>query len=111
MDLIDKATQGKHGGDRKSGAVKSDIVTLESSDRGNERQYAFRKLRKDRPDLHQRVLAKEISANAHNILGEAGIVTILPGVSCPGLPLGVQSMRDARAGTSGERNRPLSFAG
>jgi hypothetical protein len=70
LDLIDQATQGKHGGDRKSEHIKRDIVTLDADRRGNTRQHALRKLRKDRPDLHAQVLKGKLSPHAAMI--EAG---------------------------------------
>ena len=51
---------GGHGGDRKSEQIKFNNVNLEDtpkSQTGNSDTYALRKLRKDRPDLHGRVLA------------------------------------------------------
>ncbi len=65
LDAIDQARQRKHGGDRKSSeaVIKSNNVTLDSK-RGNRVDHALRRLRKDRPDLHQRVITKELSAHA-----------------------------------------------
>ena len=54
LDLIDQVEQAKHGGDRKSEHIKSDVITLDTNQRGTSRQHALRKLRKDRPDLHAR---------------------------------------------------------
>jgi hypothetical protein len=70
FDLIDQAEQGRHGGDRRSEGAKSDIVTLDSNQRGNTRQHALRKLRKERPDLHAQVLANKLSPHAAMV--EAG---------------------------------------
>ncbi len=55
LDLIDQARQRKHGGDHMS---KFDNVQLaiEQAPTGNSTDAALRRLRKDRPDLHQRVI-------------------------------------------------------
>ncbi len=73
LDWLDRATVGGHGGDRKSQDIKSHNITLEEVPKartGTSNTYALRKLRKDRPDLHQRVLADEISPHAAMV--EAG---------------------------------------
>ncbi len=72
MDLLDQVTQGQYGGDRRSEDFKIDIVNLEkkSNPNGNSQSAALRRLRKDRPDLHQRVLSKELTPHAAMI--EAG---------------------------------------
>ncbi len=69
LDLIDQARQRKHGGDHMS---KFDNVQLaiEQAPTGNRTDAALRRLRKDRPDLPQRVINKELSAHAAMI--EAG---------------------------------------
>ena len=91
-DLLDQARQNPHGGDRRSEAaqieaaamssIKSDNVTLD--DRGNSDTYALRRLRKDRPDLHARVLAGELSP--HGAMVAVGYS--LPGSRrlCPAAP-------------------------
>ncbi len=68
MDLIDQVTVAPHGGDHS----KNNNVNL-ASDKpvGNERQYALRRLRKDRPDLHERVLAGELSPHAAGLVNRA----------------------------------------
>jgi hypothetical protein len=43
LDLIDKATQGKHGGDHTSEQGKDNNVSLAAKPVGNERQQALRK--------------------------------------------------------------------
>ena len=63
LDLIDRAVQGKHGGDRKSREFKDNNVRLDQNRGGSSHQYALRKLRKSRPDLHARVLSEELSVN------------------------------------------------
>lgn len=65
LDLYDRACQRKHGGDRS----KIDNVNLAPTD-GNSETYALRRLRGKRPDLHARVLARQITAHAAMI--EAG---------------------------------------
>lgn len=62
LDAIDRATQGDHGGNRRSGTFNVDNVHIERPS-GNRESTALRRLRKDRPDLHARVLAGELSAN------------------------------------------------
>ena len=65
-----------HGGDRKSENIKSNNITLDSdlftepeseSDkpkRGTGRAYTLARLKRERPDLFEKVAAKEMSANA-----------------------------------------------
>ncbi len=61
MDPIDRETVGGHGGSRKVS-----IGNLDGSDKpiGNTAQYAIRRLRKDRPDLHAEVIAGAKSPHA-----------------------------------------------
>src|SRR5512139_91447 len=66
-DLLDRALQRPHGGKR---APKFDNVQLATEAVGNSRAAALRRLRKDRPDLHARVVADELSPHAAMI--EAG---------------------------------------
>jgi hypothetical protein len=52
LDAVDRATVREHGGDRKSGQIKSNNVTLEEtpkSQRGTSNTYALRKLRSCNP--------------------------------------------------------------
>jgi hypothetical protein len=71
LDLINRETQGKHGGDRKSEGIKTDNVRVDNPDAyGNDRSYALRRLRKDRPDLHKRVIAGKLSP--HGAMVEGG---------------------------------------
>jgi hypothetical protein len=70
LDLIDRVAQTSHGGDRRSDNFKFDNVKLDLSETGNSRAYALRRLRKDRPDLHARILLGEISP--HQAMKEAG---------------------------------------
>lgn len=64
-DLIRKAELAAHGGDRKSvNAVnQADNVSLIPRDYGNSETYTIRRLRRDRPDLAERVDRHEMSAN------------------------------------------------
>ena len=73
LDLIDQAerAQTPHGGDRRSEAIKIDNINLEKRaaaesevPSGTAAQYALRRLRKDRPDLHAQVLAGTLSGHA-----------------------------------------------
>ena len=60
LDLILQATQGKHGGDHGNQytAGKFDNIKLATEPQtGTNRTYALRRLRKDRPDLHKKVIA------------------------------------------------------
>lgn len=62
---------GRHGGDRRSEEAvndQGDNVTLK--ERGNARSYIMARLDRDRPDLLERVVAGDLSANAAAI--EAG---------------------------------------
>lgn len=71
LSLIDEVTTEGHGGDRRSEGFNVSIRNVET-DRpvGTTRQHALRKLRKDRPDLHQRVIKGEVSP--HGAMVEAG---------------------------------------
>ena len=79
LDMIDMATQGKHGGNHNPTGknqhkkeVKLNNVKLDQSPPpyGNSRQAALRRLRQSRPDLHAQVLSGEISA--HSAMIQAG---------------------------------------
>ena len=74
LNLLDQALQNPHGGDRKSGlvAIKFDNIKDEVTEAptGTSITQALRRLRKDRPDLHARVLAQELSS--HRVMIEAG---------------------------------------
>lgn len=63
VDALDRATQGKHGGDRKSDQINVDNVNV-GRPTGNSEAATVRRLRKDRPDLHAKYLSNELSANA-----------------------------------------------
>lgn len=66
VDLIVRASKGKHGGDRS----KVDIINLAKPD-GTSAARALIDLEKKRPDLHERVVAGEISP--HGAMVEAGL--------------------------------------
>lgn len=72
LDALDRAVQGKHGGDHGNQYTggKSDIIRLAKPQHGTSADYALRKLRSDRSDLHARVLAGELSPHAAMV--EAG---------------------------------------
>lgn len=56
---------------------KGNNVTFSTEQRGNSEEYTIRRLRRDRPDLADRVITGELSANAAAI--EAGISVELDG--------------------------------
>ncbi len=65
LDLLNRAMQRPHGGDRRSEEAKTKIdnVKLDPPD-DTSRSHPLRKLRKDAPELHAKVLAKEMTAHA-----------------------------------------------
>ncbi len=65
LDLITKAEQGQQG--RRSDLVYN--VQEVKAPTGNTPEAALRRLRKDRPDLHARVIAGELSPHAAAIRG------------------------------------------
>ncbi len=71
VDLVDSVTIAPN-----HRPVSSDNVTtsVEPAKRGNRADAAIRRLRKDRPDLHARVLAGELSPHAAAI--EAGSICV-----------------------------------
>lgn len=60
LDLIDRAVQGKRGGSRKP-REKEAARQRDPCQSGNSQQYALRRLRSARPELHAQVLAGDIS--------------------------------------------------
>lgn len=64
LDESDRAQQRPHGGDRVSEESKIDNVQLAPTPTGNSSKAALRRLRKDRPDLHQDVIAGKITPHA-----------------------------------------------
>ncbi len=67
LDLIEQMRESpKRGGDRRSKQFKDskqNNVPFEKPAHGNSVSYALRRLREKRPDLHQKVLARELSVN------------------------------------------------
>ncbi len=65
LEAIDDAVQNKVGapaGNRNASKTTVDNVhSCTPRPSGNDKQRALRKLRKDRPDLHAKVLAKDLS--------------------------------------------------
>jgi hypothetical protein len=66
LDLIDRVTTNPNG----RPITVDNVNTIEDRPGGNSEQYALRKLRKDAPTLHARVLAGEMTA--HGAMIEAG---------------------------------------
>lgn len=64
---VETGKLGQHGGDRRS-ADQGDNITLK--ERGTSADYTLARLKRDRPDLAERVMREELSANAAAI--EAG---------------------------------------
>jgi hypothetical protein len=65
LDLLDKAMQRPHGGDRRSEEAKTNVNNVNvGRPVGNATATALRKLRKDAPELHAKVLANEMTAHA-----------------------------------------------
>lgn len=60
VDLLDRAVQNPHGGDRG----KLDNMQLASHPSGTSREASLRRLRKDAPELHAEVLAGRLTAHA-----------------------------------------------
>jgi len=78
LALFDKEVQRSAGGDRQSDEAKSILYNIQDAPTGTSRQAAVRRLRKDRPDLLEKVVAGELSANAAAI--EAGFRKKLTGI-------------------------------
>lgn len=76
LDLIDQVTVGRQGqrtnlADKATEAqLHNNIMKSEHEIQGTSRQYALRKLRKDAPELHAKVLAGEVSP--HQAMIDAG---------------------------------------
>lgn len=66
VDLLDQAVQNPHG----KHTPDVDNVNITERPEGNSADYALRKLRKDAPELHARVIAGELSP--HGAMVEAG---------------------------------------
>jgi hypothetical protein len=82
------------GGDPKTrkASTNSDNVTNGRDGRGNGKAYTLDRLKRERPDLFARVVAKELSANKAAI--EAGSVSQLQ--SCAGPPMDSLPSRKGR---------------
>jgi hypothetical protein len=64
IDLIEQVkTKRFHGGDRRSQDFKRNNVTVEISKRGNAKEYSLKRLRKERPELHQAILDGKLTVN------------------------------------------------
>lgn len=62
LAMFRQETTGEHGGDHKSnGVIKSDNITLDPK-RGTSKAYTLERLKRERPDLFEKVVAKELSA-------------------------------------------------
>src|SRR5262245_50158444 len=68
-DELEKAIQGKHGGDRNSQNIKCSNTTLDIDEPERGRGYALRRLRKDRPDLHAKKIASKSIWRDHGPAG------------------------------------------
>lgn len=62
IDLIDRAMQQKRG--KRAKVDIRNNITNKTSGLGTSAEGAIRRLRKDRPDLHQQVLEKKLSPHA-----------------------------------------------
>lgn len=60
LDLLDQALQNPHGTNQHEENNNVQVLAPE----GNRAEAALRRLRKDRPDLHEQVLADELSPHA-----------------------------------------------
>lgn len=71
LELLEQIkTKRFWGGDRKSEVFKVDIINFEKAKKGTSVEYSLKRLRKQRPDLHQSVLAGKISV--HQAMIKAG---------------------------------------
>jgi hypothetical protein len=71
VDLLDRALQRPDGGDHRSDEYKATVDNVNGvRPTGNSEAAALRRLRKDRPDLHARVIKGEMKAHAAMV--EAG---------------------------------------
>ena len=62
LTRLDEAVQRKWGGDHTGSKI--DNINVDRVPDGTSKQAALRRLRKDRPDLHQKVLDGDLSAHA-----------------------------------------------
>jgi len=75
LNLIDQVTQGKPGapeGNQNARGEKTPLDNIQGcpAPTGTSRDAALRRLRKDRPDLHAKVISGE--KTAHRAMVEAG---------------------------------------
>jgi hypothetical protein len=64
LDLLELVKKKRtHGGNRKSESFKRNNVTFEISKRGNSVEYALKRLRKEKPDLHKQIIEGKLSVN------------------------------------------------
>lgn len=73
VELIDQVTQkgrGVHRGNQYTNGNDDNVQVSKPGPTGNDKRTALRRLRKDRPDLHARVLAGELTP--HGAMVEAG---------------------------------------
>jgi len=81
LDAIDRATEGRQGERTDLGNNVPEVGA--EAPTGNTSARALRRLRKDRPDIHRRVLAGELTPHAAAV--EAGVfpkrVSVSPGCS------------------------------
>jgi hypothetical protein len=68
LDLIDQTLKGEERQGERTDLVNN-VNEVQARPEGNSEQYALRKLRKDRPDLHAKVLARELTAHAAMVEG------------------------------------------
>lgn len=66
LDKIDELTQRPNGGDRKTEEYKISLYNIQTDNAptGTSTQSALRRLRKDRPDLHEQVINNKLTAHA-----------------------------------------------
>ena len=64
LDLLAQASRSrKRGGDRRSESFKVDDGNFEPTKKGNSVEYALKRLRRQRPDLHRQVIEGKLSVN------------------------------------------------
>ena len=64
VDLLEQTKRSRNrGGDRRSAAFKDDNVNFERTNQGNSLEYALKRLRRHRPDLHGQIIEGRLSVN------------------------------------------------
>jgi hypothetical protein len=71
LDLIDQATQEKHGGDRKSKRIKGENPPLETRKTRDRSTKHLRRIRKDFPEIHKGIVNGKTSVSVASV--QAGI--------------------------------------